>query len=86
MARLYVIKDVVADVVQSGPFPSVNDGVIIRQFMDMLNSNNQMGQMYRSNPADFELWFIGEMDDKTGFITPAETPLMDASFICVVFA
>ena len=75
MSKLYVIKDVVADVIQSGPFVAVNDGVVLRQFMDLLNGRSPHCENYRANPADFELYFIGTMDDKTGELSP-ERPVM----------
>jgi hypothetical protein len=76
MARMYVIKDVVADVIQAGPWMSINDAAMVRQVIQLLDSTNPAAEQYRANPADYELWYVADMDDKTGFITPAEEPIM----------
>lgn len=77
MANVYVIKDVVADVICAGPFIAVNDGVMIRSIMELLNNErNPQSAPYRSNPSDYELWSVGSMDDKTGVLIPLKSSVM----------
>lgn len=76
MAKLYIIKDIVADVVSLGPVAAINDGVMVRQITDMLSGGSKSANQYSTNPADYELWSVGEMDDKTGKIIELEQPVM----------
>lgn len=63
--KLYSVKDVKA-ASYFRPFPSVNDQVAIRDLKTLVNTNESEVAKY---PEDYELWFLGEFDEKTGVIT-----------------
>lgn len=80
MAKLYIIKDVVADVVCAGPLVAINDATATRNIKSLLDSRSPSAESYRQNPADYEMWYIGEMDDKTGCVTADTSPQMKFRF------
>lgn len=63
--RLYSVKDVKA-ASYFRPFPSVNDQVAIRDLKTLVNTNESEVAKY---PEDYELWFLGELDEKNGSIS-----------------
>lgn len=62
--KLYAIRD--NKVGFMAPYAQVNDEVAKRNFLTEKQQKNSMISIY---PEDFELWKIGEMDEKTGIIT-----------------
>jgi len=72
MVNLYVIKDVVANVIVLGPIAAMNHGIIYRQLLDMMSHGAPVSDTYRSHPQDFELYCIGQMDENSGKIVSAE--------------
>ena len=47
--------------------------VAVRSFRDEINRPDSQEDMSK-HPEDFELYFVGEFDDQTGVISPAEMP------------
>ena len=62
--KLYSVKDVKA-ASYFRPFPSVNDQVAIRDLKSLVNSKESEISNY---PEDYELWYIGDFDEKIGTI------------------
>lgn len=61
--KLYTIRD--SKMGFMAPYSNVNDEVAKRNFLVEKTQKNSMIAIY---PEDFELWSIGEMDEKTGQI------------------
>nr|DAI99412.1 MAG TPA: DNA binding protein [Microviridae sp.] len=62
LIRLYSVYDRVAQV-YSEPFSAVNDATALRSFTIAQSSPESM--LY-SSPADFQLWYIGSLDNNSG--------------------
>jgi hypothetical protein len=45
-----------------------NDGIAIREFTDMCNSDTKIAK----NPEDYSLWKIGSFDNVTGELIPQD--------------
>lgn len=60
--KLYSVKDAKA-VCFGAPVPFRNHADAIRTFNDAVFSGQTV---FSKHPADFELWFLGEMDEDTG--------------------
>lgn len=71
--RLYSVKDVKAASFFR-PFPSVNDQVAIRDLKTLVNSEDSEISKY---PEDYELWYIGEFDEKQGNLIPNQDFLVN---------
>lgn len=63
--KLYSIKDCKS--VFWTPFKSFDDVVALREFTNMVNSD--VHSFVTENYKDLELWYVGDMDDRTGIIT-----------------
>lgn len=66
--KLYSIKD--TKVGYLAPYTQINDEVAKRNFLTEKTQKNSMISIY---PEDFELWKIGEMNEKTGEINQEES-------------
>lgn len=64
LIRLYSIFDRVARV-YADPFVSINDATAVRSFTLAQSSPDNM---LFASPADFQLWYIGSMDNTSGDI------------------
>ena len=71
--RLYSIKDVKAASFDR-PFPMPNDNVAIRSVKTLVNEPSQDLCKY---PEDFELWYLGELDQATGLLIPGANFLIN---------
>lgn len=63
---IIAIRDIVADV-YTQPFTSASIGGTIREFGDRCNGTDAQ-DMVAKHPEHFELWLLGEYDDKNGSI------------------
>lgn len=70
---VYSIKDLKGEFL--GPRIAVNEQLVKRDFAMLVNSGD--GPMSYA-PADFELFYLGEFDAKTGIFSMAKFP----EFIC----
>ena len=66
--KVYSIKDTKGAF--EAPFLANNDQIAARNVKTYINS--QKGIAESLYPEDFELWYIGEFDELTGIIQPAE--------------
>lgn len=73
LVRLYSIYDRVAQV-YADPFVSVNDATAARSFMLAQSSPDTM---LFASPQDYQLWFLGSMDNRTGDIDSAPFKVCD---------
>lgn len=64
--QLFALKDNLAGVFMQ-PQVFQNENVALRNFSMIINET----PVFKENPADFELWRLGEYDDVEGFITAA---------------
>lgn len=64
LVRMYSVYDRVAQV-YAEPFTAVNDATAVRAFTIAQSSPESM--LYAS-PADFQLWYLGSMDNTDGEI------------------
>ena len=64
--QIYAMKDNLANVFMQ-PQLFQNENVALRNFSEIINGQS----LFKNNPADFELWKLGEFDDQEGFITSA---------------
>lgn len=62
LVRLYSIFDRVAGV-HADPFVSVNDATATRAFV---LAQSQPDSMLYASPADYQLWYLGAMDNYNG--------------------
>lgn len=63
--QIYGLKDNLANVFMQ-PQLFQNENVALRNFSEIINGTG----IFKNNPADFELWRLGEFDDQTGIIIP----------------
>lgn len=64
LVRLYSVYDRVAQV-YAEPFTAVNDATAVRAFTIAQSTPESM---LFATPADFQLWYIGSMDNTNGDI------------------
>lgn len=60
------------------PHFEVSDGVSVRSFGDSVNDERSL---ISQHPQDYQLFKVGEFDERTGLITPLLTPELLASAI-----
>lgn len=65
MKSIYCIKDVKGGFIN--PFTMANDQLAERAFKGAFMNNDEPMTQF---PEDYELWKLGEFDDRTGAITP----------------
>jgi len=65
--KMFSVFDIKAAVFSS-PFVSIRNETAIRDFN---NACADPDSMLSKNPGDYSLYELGEFDDTTGFITPA---------------
>lgn len=65
LVRLYSVYDRVAQVYHD-PFSAVNDATAVRSFNFAQSSPESL--LY-SSPADFQLWYLGSMDNCSGVLS-----------------
>jgi len=63
--QIYGLKDNLANVFMQ-PQLFQNENVALRNFSEIINGTG----IFKNNPADFELWRLGEFDDQSGIIIP----------------
>lgn len=63
---MFALKDNLAGVYMQ-PQLFQNENVALRNFSMIINET----PVFKENPADFELWKVGEFDDQEGTIIPA---------------
>lgn len=65
--RLYSVYDKVAQTF-SAPQQDINDATAIRNFTNGINRPNDCGEhnMLYKYPDDYELYYLGDIDDSTG--------------------
>jgi hypothetical protein len=57
----------------SAPFYAQSKGVAIREFADVINKADE-NSLYYKHPEDFDLYCLGEFDDKTAKFSLSEVP------------
>ena len=78
LIRLYSVYDRVAQV-YGEPFSAVNDATAVRAFTIAQSSPESM---LSASPADFQLWYIGSMDNSTGDILTVGFPETEPHKVC----
>lgn len=63
--QIYGFKDNLANVFMQ-PQLFQNENVALRNFSEIINGTG----IFKNNPADFELWKLGEFNDQSGIIVP----------------
>jgi hypothetical protein len=71
--KIFTIFDSAASAFKQ-PFFMHNNGIAIRAFSDLVNSDDQNVEIAK-HPEQFTLFHIGEYDDSTGSIVPLDTPI-----------
>jgi hypothetical protein len=67
MLKFYSIRDGKSETYNK-PFTEVSNGVALRNFMTAMENEDSMIKKY---PEDFSLWQVGQFDETTGEIIPA---------------
>jgi hypothetical protein len=70
LLKIYTIRDSKAEVYTT-PFYKKTHGEAERDFRSMSNDDKTTINKY---PEDFDLYYLGEYNDNTGFIESLETP------------
>lgn len=78
LIRLYSIYDRVARV-YADPFVSVNDATAARAFTIAQASPDTM--LYAS-PQDYQLWYIGSLDNNSGELMSFDDPATEPHKVC----
>lgn len=78
LIRLYSIFDRVARV-YADPFVSINDATAARSFTLAQSSPDTM--LYAS-PADYQLWYIGSLDNNSGELLSYDDPATEPHKVC----
>ena len=63
---MYSVYDRIAQVYGSIVMSNKGDGNMSRDFFELMNDKNQV--KFYNNPGDYELWKIGEFNERTGEI------------------
>lgn len=64
--KLYSIRDLKADAF-AAPWVAANDYVAVRMVMDSMDDGKSM---LSRHPEDYELWQVGDWNERTGVISP----------------
>lgn len=78
LIRLYSVYDRVAQV-YAEPFTAVNDATAVRSFTIAQSSPESL--LYAS-PADFQLWYLGSMDNYSGELLSFDDPATEPHKVC----
>lgn len=78
LIRLYSVYDRVA-CVYSDPFVSVNDATASRSFTLAQSSPDTM---LFASPQDYQLWYIGCLDNSTGDFLVRDDPSLEPYKVC----
>lgn len=78
LVRLYSVYDRVAQV-YAEPFTAVNDATAVRAFTIAQSTPESM--LYAS-PADFQLWYIGSLDNNSGDLLSNDYPATEPHKVC----
>lgn len=78
LIRLYSIYDRVASV-YAEPFVSVNDATAARSFMLAQSSPDTMLSV---SPQDYQLWYIGSLDNTSGELLAYDDPATEPHKVC----
>ena len=78
LIRLYSIYDRVAHV-YADPFVSVNDATAARAFTFAQSSPDTM---LSASPQDFQLWYIGSLDNSSGELLSYDDPATEPHKVC----
>ena len=78
LIRLYSVYDRVAQV-YAEPFSAVNDATALRSFTIAQSSPESM--LYAS-PGDFQLWYLGSMDNSSGELMSYDLPECEPHKVC----
>ena len=78
LIRLYSVYDRVAQV-YAEPFSAVNDATALRSFTIAQSTPESM--LYAS-PADFQLWYLGSMDNSSGELLSYDAPECEPHKVC----
>lgn len=78
LIRLYSVYDRVA-AVYADPFSSPNDATAARAFNIAQSSPDSM--LYAS-PQDYQLWFLGSMDNSNGELCSSDVPDCEPHKVC----
>lgn len=78
LIRLYSIYDRVARV-YSDPFVSVNDATASRTFTLALSNHETLRF---TCPEDYQLWYLGSMDNNSGEILSSDPPECEPYKVC----
>lgn len=68
--KIYGIRDTKTEIFNN-PFFNHSHGEAERNFTDLVNDPQSQVNRY---PEDFDLYFMGEYETKTGKISPLDTP------------
>lgn len=69
--KAYAVKDIVSGLFQP-PFYSVNDATAVRSIQSACFDEQVP---FASNPQDYQLWYINQYDDETGFFSGKESEI-----------
>lgn len=78
LIRLYSVYDRVAQV-YAEPFSAVNDATAVRSFTIAQSSPESM--LYAS-PTDFQLWYLGSLDNSSGELLSHDDPATEPHKVC----
>ncbi len=78
LIRLYSIFDRVA-CVYADPFVSVNDATAARSFTLAQSSPDTM---LFASPQDYQLWYIGSLDNSSGELLAYDDPATEPHKVC----
>ena len=78
LIRLYSVYDRVAQI-YAEPFVSPNDATAARAF-NIVQSNPE--SMLYASPADFQLWYLGSLDNHSGELLSFDDPATEPHKVC----
>lgn len=78
LVRLYSVYDRVAHL-YADPFTAVNDATAMRSFTLAVSSPESM--LYAA-PQDFQLWYLGSLDNNSGELLAYDDPECEPHKVC----